>query len=128
MGELVKLVYCVRKREDMSDADFRDYWLNRHGPLVRGLWERGTFPGMVRYVQSHTDLEASEAVRASRGAKPPYDGITEVWMDPSKQGGGDEAVRFASAEAGKVLLEDESTFIDFANSSVFVTREHTIFE
>src|SRR4051812_38807503 len=113
MAELVKLVYCVRKRADMSDADFRDYWLNRHGPLVRSLWEKGTFPGMVRYVQSHTDLEASEAVRASRGAKPPYDGITEVWMDPSQQGSGDAA---ASAAAGKRLLEDESTFIDFANS------------
>jgi hypothetical protein len=128
MADVVKLVYCVRKREDMSDADFRGYWLNRHGPLVRGLWEKGTFPGMLRYVQSHTDLEASESVRASRGAKPPYDGITEVWMDPAQQGSADDAVRAASAAAGKVLLEDESTFIDFANSAVFVTREHTIFE
>jgi hypothetical protein len=83
---------------------------------------------MLRYVQSHTDLEASESVRASRGAKPPYDGITEVWMDPAQQGRGDDTVRAASAAAGKVLLEDESTFIDFANSAVFVTREHTIFE
>lgn len=127
MADLVKLVYCVRKRADMSDEDFRDYWLNRHGPLVRSLWESGRFPGMVRYVQSHTDLDASESVRASRGAKPPYDGITEVWMDPSKQGG-DDTARAASAEAGKILLDDESKFIDFANSAVFITREHTIFE
>jgi hypothetical protein len=126
MAELVKLVYCVRKRADMSNEDFRDYWLNRHGPLVRGLWESGSFPGMVRYVQSHTDHDASEAVRASRGAKPPYDGITEVWMDPAQQGG-DAATRAASAAAGKRLLEDEATFIDFANSAVFMTREHTIF-
>jgi hypothetical protein len=127
MSELVKLVYCVRKRADLSDEDFRSYWLNRHGPLVRSLWESGRFPGMVRYVQSHTDFDASEPVRASRGARPPYDGITEVWMDPSEQGG-DDATRAASAEAGKILLEDEATFIDFANSAVFVTREHTIFE
>ena len=128
MGDVVKLVYCVRKRADMSDADFRDYWLNRHGPLVRGLWEKGTFPGMLKYVQSHTDLDASESVRASRGAKPPYDGITEVWMDPDVQGTGDDAVRAAAAEAGRQLLEDESKFIDFDNSSVFVTTEHVIFD
>jgi hypothetical protein len=127
MADLVKLVYCVRKRADMSDEDFRSYWLHQHGPLVRSLWQSGRFPGMVRYVQSHTELNASESVRASRGAKPPYDGITEVWMDPSKQGG-DEATRAASAEAGKILLDDESKFIDFANSAVFITREHTIFE
>ena len=126
MGDLVKLVYCVRKRDDMSGDEFRRYWLERHGPLVRSLWESGRFPGMVRYVQSHTDLEASESVRASRGAKPPYDGITEVWMDPSRQGG-DAATQAASAEAGKILLDDESKFIDFANSAVFMTHEHTIF-
>ncbi len=128
MADVVKLVYCVRKRADMSDEDFRDYWLDRHGALVRGLWEKGTFPGMLKYVQSHTDLDASESVRSSRGAKPPYDGITEVWMDASLPGSDDATVRAASAEAGKILLEDESTFIDFANSAVFVTREHTIFE
>jgi len=127
MGELVKLVYCVRKRSDLSDEEFRRYWLERHGPLVRSLWESGRFPGMVKYVQSHTDHAASESVRASRGAKPPYDGITEVWMDPSRQGG-DEATRRASAEAGKLLLEDERKFIDFENSAVFVTTEHVIFD
>ena len=61
------------------------------------------------------------------GGQPPYDGITEVWMDPSLQGTGDEATRAAAAEAGRQLLEDESKFIDFANSSVFVTTEHVIF-
>jgi hypothetical protein len=32
-----------------------------------------------------------------------------------------------AATAGRRLLEDESTFIDFANSSVFLTVEHDIF-
>jgi hypothetical protein len=122
-----KLVFCVRRHPSLSVEDFQRYWLDRHGPLVRSLWEKGTFPGMVRYVQSHTDYAASEHVRASRGAKEPYDGITEVWFDPAKQGG-DDGVRAASAAAGKILYEDEATFIDFANSAVFMTTEHVIFE
>ncbi len=123
---ITKLVYCVAKKPEMSVDDFRDYWLNRHGPLVRSLWEKGTFPGMLRYVQSHTIYEA-DGGRTARGAKEPYDGITEVWMD-SELGATLETTRAASAEGGRVLLQDESNFIDFANSSVFVTIEHTIFE
>lgn len=123
---ITKLVFCVAKKPEMSVDEFRDYWLNRHGPLVRSLWEWGTFPGMLRYVQSHTVYEA-DGGRAARGTKQPYDGITEVWMD-SDLGATDDTARSASAEGGLRLLQDESNFIDFANSSVFVTIEHTIFE
>ena len=85
---ITKLVFCVAKKPEMSVDEFRDYWLNRHGPLVRALWEKGTFPGMLRYVQSHTVYEA-DGGRIARGAKKPYDGITEVWMD-SDLGGTDD--------------------------------------
>jgi uncharacterized protein (TIGR02118 family) len=123
---ITKIVFCVRRHPSLSVDEFRDYWLHRHGPLVRSLWEKGTFPGMLRYVQSHTIYEA-DAGRLARGTKAPYDGITEVWMD-SERGATDAATQQASAEAGRILLQDESTFIDFADSSVFVTIEHTIFE
>ncbi len=122
---ITKLVFCVRKRADLSTEEFLDYWLNRHGPLVRSLWEAGTFPGMLRYVQSHTVLDADGGRRA-RGTKAPYDGITEVWMD-SELGATDATTRAASAAGGTRLLEDEATFIDFAESCVFVTTEHVIF-
>ena len=123
---ITKLVFCVRKRDDLSVEEFRDYWLHRHGPLVRSLWEAGTFPGMLRYVQSHTIHEA-DGGRSARGTKEPYDGITEVWMD-TELGATDDTTRAASAAGGRRLLEDESNFIDFANSTVFVTTEHVIFE
>jgi hypothetical protein len=123
---ITKLVFCVRKRADLSVEEFCDYWLNGHGPLVRSLWEAGSFPGMLKYVQSHTIHEA-DGGRSARGTLPPYDGITEVWMD-SELGATDDSTRAASAAAGKRLLEDESTFIDFAGSCVFVTTEHVIFE
>ena len=32
------------------------------------------------------------------------------------------------AEAMQMLLEDESTFIDFAGSTIFMTEEHKIFD
>ncbi len=123
---ITKLVFCVRKRADLSVEEFQQYWLHQHGPLVRSLWESGAFPGMVKYVQSHT-ISGADGGRQARGTKPPYDGITEVWMD-TERGATDEATRAASAAAGKRLLEDESTFIDFADSCILVTTEHVIFE
>ena len=77
---MVKLVFCCRRRPELSLEQFQKRWLEVHGPLVRRLREQ--IPQMKRYVQSHTiPGEPSEMLRASRGAKPPYDGITEVWFD-----------------------------------------------
>lgn len=118
---MVKLVFCCRRNPELSRAEFQLYWLEEHARLVRSL--REDIPSMVRYVQSHTlDTPANDAVRVSRGTKEPYDGITEVWFE--ELGG---VSTEASVEAGRRLLEDESTFIDFAGSSVFYTVEHEIF-
>ena len=63
----------------------------------------------------------------SRGLQAPYDGITEVWWE-------DQAALergMASPEgivAQAQLIEDESRFIDFGQSSIFMTEEHTIFD
>jgi uncharacterized protein (TIGR02118 family) len=76
---MVKLVYCVRKRSDLDDEEFRDYWLNKHGPLVAKL-----APGLnlKRYVQSHTmSLDLHEIIKATRGLKVHYDGLAELWWE-----------------------------------------------
>ena len=83
--------------------------------------------GAVRYVQSHTILpDVNAGFRASRGMAEGYDGITEIWFT-------DEASltnALGTAEgvaASKMLLDDESHFIDFATSSIFMTQEHEVF-
>ena len=114
------LFRSVRRNPSLSREEFLRYWLDEHGPLVRSL--RESVPSMVRYVQSHT-LDGVDAGGAARGAGEPYDGITEVWL------AGDTPPEKAEASraAGAHLLQDESTFIDFARSTLFLTREHTIF-
>ncbi len=120
---MVKLVFCVRRNPELGFDEFRRYWLDSHGPLVRRL--RAQIPQMQRYVQSHLiPGPASDALRASRGAAEPYDGITEVWFEGRDALGGGGA---AAADAARQLLEDESRFIDLARSAVFLTEEHEIF-
>ncbi len=122
---MIKLVYCVRKRAEISDGEFRRYWLDDHGPRVRG---HAAAIGARRYVQSHTvDTEVNDALRASRGNKEPYDGITEVWFDSLESlVAGTQTP--AGAAAAKDLLEDERHFIDLEASSLFLTEEHVIFD
>ena len=47
---VLKLTFCLRRLPSLSLAEFQDYWLNKHGPLVSSLQPA---LGMVRYVQLH---------------------------------------------------------------------------
>ena len=76
---MIKLVYVITRRADLSVEAFRDYWLHRHGPLVAAQAEALR---LRKYVQSHLiDHEANEAMRGVRGMLPAVDGITEVWWE-----------------------------------------------
>ena len=123
---MIKLVYIVAKRADISEKDFHEYWLKTHGPLVRGFAKSMR---AKKYVQSHTIFEdAGQQIRTTRPKmKETYDGITEVWWDTLEDFSGGGSVQ-DSAEAARALLEDESKFIDFEHSSIFLTEEHEIFD
>ena len=120
---MIKLVYAIRRRGDLSPDAFRKRWLE-HAPLVARFAEAMR---AQRYVQSHTlDSPWNAALAGSRGCAPPFDGVTEVWWASEAE--------FTAAlatpegrEAGRALLEDERDFIDFAGSSLFLTEEHPIF-
>ncbi len=121
---MIKLVYCVRKRKDLSAEDFHHYWLHTHSANVKSVQKDIR---ALRYVQSHTCApEINTALVASRGLAPAYDGITEVWWVSADE----LKAALASPEGEKAmqfLIDDESTFIDFSQSRVFMTTEHEIF-
>ena len=123
---MLKCVYCVRRLPSFSLEEFYDYWLNNHGPLVR---KHASILGMKRYVQSHTIHEPmlNAAAQQPRGITDMYDGITEIWWDSPES---ISAVLQTSEgqESNRILSEDEARFVDCANSAIFFSTEHTIFE
>ena len=120
---MIKLVYCLRRRANISPEEFYRYWLNTHAPKVRNAAEKMR---AVRYIQSHTcGPEVNQAFVASRGLAPPYDGITEVWWNSIEDL---KAAMVEAAEVMAMLREDESQFIEFSQSCVFLTTEHLIFD
>jgi len=122
---MIKFVYCVRRRRDLSPESFRKYWLEKHGPLVRSFAKALK---ARKYVQSHTvDTPLNGVAQQPRGTKEPYDGITEVWWDSVE----DVVASVQTPEgqkANQMLTEDEARFCDLPQCSVFFTEEHTIFD
>lgn len=120
---MLKLTFCLRRLPSLSLPEFQDYWLNKHGPLVRSLQPA---LGMVRYVQLHRlPGDLADGMRRVRGAPEPYDGVAELWWE------NEEAYRAQrrhpeAREAGRLLLEDETKFIDLANSPLWLNHEHVI--
>jgi uncharacterized protein (TIGR02118 family) len=122
---MVKFVYCVRRRPELSPEQFRKYWLETHGPLVR---QYARTLRARRYVQSHTlDTPLNDAARVPRGAQEPYDGITEMWWNSQE----DLLAALSTPEGqeiNRILAEDEARFCDLSRCSVFFTEEHAIFD
>jgi hypothetical protein len=121
---MIKLVYCIHRRSDLSFAAFSRTWLEDHAPLVKRY---ATAIRCVRYVQSHGQLPAlNDALQASRDMPGGYDGITELWWT-SLEAFEDGMQQPDAIEAGRELKRDEARFIDFGRSTMFLTQEHEIF-
>ena len=120
---MIKLTFCLRRKEGMSRDEFQHYWLNTHGPLVR---ERAEAIGAVRYQQVHTAYdEANAGLQASRGGPEAFDGVAELWWESEESLQAHLATeegRRASAE----LLEDERRFIDLEQSPLWLADEHQV--
>ena len=120
---MVKLCFCLRRRSDLTAEEFHDYWLNKHGPLVRSV---ASTLNMKRYVQVHAiDTPMNDAVREGRGSPEPFDGIAEVWWENM------EILQSTLADpattgAAQQLLDDERRFIDLANSPMWFSEEHEL--
>jgi uncharacterized protein (TIGR02118 family) len=123
---LIKLVFCIRRRQGMSREEFQRYWRDEHAPLVE---RHADVLRIRRYVQTHLrETEADEAISGARGSEPgQYDGIAELWWDSVE-----ELLAASSSDEGQIaaaaLLEDERRFIDLPNSPIWLGEENVVIE
>ena len=120
---MIKFVMCMTRHPDMSREEFKDYWMNKHGPF---FMKNAAAMRAKKYVQSVTlDTPLNEGLRSSRGMLPEYDGIAEVWFESEE----DLMQGMSSAEGqklGAALLEDERNFVDHSKSTAFIVTEHEL--
>jgi uncharacterized protein (TIGR02118 family) len=89
----------LQRKPDLSVADFRMHWRDRHGPLATKL------PGLRRYHQNHVIDRQQRGITYARGSQD-FDGISELWFDdlPSMR-------RAFSSDPVGALAEDEAAII-----------------
>ena len=115
----VKLFFCLRHLSDQKEEEAQLYWRTSHGPLIRAGASSGR---ILRYVQVHRYADELEHVlRQSRGTTvESYTGHAELWFDRRGLGGPGTP---ESALGAKLAVEDESKFIDFKRSAMWIAKE-----
>lgn len=106
----IKAIFLLRRRPDLSVAQFQDYWINGHAPQIP------RDAGVMRYVQCHQLPETYAA-----GA-PAYDGMAELWFE-------DHAAFLAywsSPRIQKIFGDDAPRFLDGANCTGFLAQEYRV--
>ena len=121
---MIDIVFCLRRRPDLSAEEFRRYWLEQHAPLVES---HAATLGIVRYSQHHTiDMPLTEVLRAGRGCAPEqFDGMALISFESL------DALQAAAASpegvaAGVELLDDERRFIDLERSVIWLTDHEPV--
>ena len=106
---MVKLIYCICRKQGLSRDEFIRYWIAVHAPL--GL----RIPGLRKLVHSYAlDIEGD-----SRPAD--FDGMAELWFDnPEAVVEARHSPEWAASSA------DESNFVDLTRSAYFVSEERRI--
>ena len=108
---MVKVVYCITKKPDLSHEAFLRYWREVHGPIGARI------PELRRLVQSR-------ALRIAEDERPPaYDGMAELWFDNIAA-----LLRARQSPEWRASTEDEVNFIDHTDVAYFVSEEHVILD
>jgi uncharacterized protein (TIGR02118 family) len=113
---VIKLTFVIYRRPELSVEEFHRYWQEQHGPLIQSY--KDTLR-IRRYVQTHT---LRPGPRRPGGMGEPHDGVAELWWESLADF--DAAVTSEEARlAARVIVEDESKFIDFTRSSIALAEE-----
>jgi len=106
---MIKLVYCITRKQGLTDEQFFRYWKNVHGPIGAQI------PGLRKLVQSHRLAVPGDKYQ------PDYDGMAELWFDDTKA-----LLEARQSPQWKASIADEANFIDASKVAYFVSQEHLI--
>lgn len=109
---MIKAVFLLHKRSDMSFEEFRRYWRDVHGPIAMKI------PGLKNYVQNLVRPEAG----GSANPEDAIDGIAELWFDSV------ESLRHAQGTPEwQASANDAPNLFDTSRLRYYVVEGETVF-
>ena len=116
---MIKFMQCIRRKPQLSVADFRSYW-----DRYKVAWlELAKLSGVRRMVTSTgLAIDQNTSIQLARGTGAPFDGVLELWWTS-----GEQVVRYTQDPALKDKLASmrqlQEEFVDLASSSFFFVSE-----
>ena len=117
---MVRMIYCIMRREDVSLRNFRTFFNGEHKELV---CQAAKHLKSVKFSQCLTLMvERNFLVMVRRGTEMPYDAVVELWWENAA-----EFDRIMETDAALKKTEELFTksgrYIDFSKSRIFFTEQ-----
>ena len=96
---MVKAIWLLKRRSDMSPADFHAYWREKHGPLFCNTSAAQRY--VVRYEQNHATPE-------NAAISDDFDGASVMWFRSIA----DMEAMYADPDFQNVVMADGANFVD----------------
>ena len=117
---MIRFVHCMKRRPDLSVAEFREYWNSQE---FNDLFDK--LADILEPVSVKKNLTLNVEINAmlmeERGSEEPYDGIFEVWIESAA-----DLQKLQNSEEGEKILKDmenfQKQFVDFTASKRFFTE------
>lgn len=117
---MVRMIYCVMRKEGVSVKNFRDYFVSTHRDKICAVARQLK---AKKFSQSLALMvEEGFMLMARRGTASPYDGINEIWWDSAR----DFSKQVKMNELEQILEQffaGEEEFIDLHRSRLFFTEQ-----
>ncbi|MFQ5684945.1 MAG: EthD domain-containing protein [Candidatus Binatia bacterium] len=117
---MVRLMYCVNRREDISPEEFRRYWQDEKYASLLGKFT--TIYRAARFDRNLTlNIQMNVQIMERQETGTPFDGIIEIWWDSAK-----ELIAVNESpeaeELKRKIREYEGQFINRSLSKIFFTE------
>jgi uncharacterized protein (TIGR02118 family) len=112
-ARMVKAIALIKRRAGLSREEFVRHYEDVHAPLILKH-----LPTVRRYARNYV---TSLVVAPTCAEELDFDCITELWFDDME--GYKAMTRVRSSAAGKVIEDDEETFLDRSKLFFFLVSE-----
>jgi hypothetical protein len=119
MSDLIKVMMFFKKKDGLSDEEFKDHYENEHTALFEKYLE---LPGVERYVRRYLAPIADTISGETRSSG--FDVVTEVWFSDPKLFESFRQGTLYPEDFRQLIAADEATFFDRENIYWATLDEH----